>query len=236
MVPIKKKMIEPNNIYLGDCLDLMREIPDKSIDLVLTDPPYGIDYQSAWRIDKSQWKPKILNDKEPFVAWTDEAFRILKDDSALLCFTRFDTEYDFRKALTESGFNCKQQIIWDKVIHGMGDLCGDFASQHENIIFATKGNFIFKGKRPTSIFRVVRVNAEKLIHPNEKPIALLTQLIESVTIDNNLALDCFLGSGTTAIACIKTGRRYIGIEKDKNYFEIAQTRIDNELKQLKLAL
>lgn len=215
-------------------MELLKDIPDKSIDLVLTDPPYGIDFQSAWRSDKSQWKPKIANDKKPYVAWTDEAFRVLKDNSGLLCFTRWDTEWDFRNALSKSGFTCKQQLIWDKVVHGMGDLTGDFASQHENIIFATKGRFIFKGKRPKSIFRTQRVSPQDLVHPNEKPISLLSDLIEAVSVANDTILDCFSGSGTTAIACINTGRNFMGIEKEPKYVDISNKRIKEAREQYAL--
>ena len=219
-------MLELNKIYQGDCLEVMKEIDDKSIDCIIVDPPYGIDFQSAWRTDKTQWKPKIINDKTPFTAWTDEAFRVLKDNSGILCFTRWDTEQQFRDALTKSGFKCKQQIIWDKVVHGMGDLKGDFASQHENIIFATKGRFIFKGKRPKSIFRFQRVTPDKLVHPNEKPIELLKELTRAITVENDLVLDCFAGSGSLGQACKNLNRNYILIEQDENYCKIAEERIN----------
>lgn len=73
-----------NKIFQGDCLEIMRQMPDKSFDLVLTDPPYGIDFQSAWRTDKSKWKPKIANDKAPFIWFLREVARLMKDDSAIL--------------------------------------------------------------------------------------------------------------------------------------------------------
>ena len=220
-----KGLLKLNSVNQGDCLEVMKGIPDKSIDSIIVDPPYGIDYQSAWSSDRTRWKKKILNDKTPFITWTDEAFRILKDDSGLLCFTRWDTEQQFRDALTKSGFKCKQQIIWDKVVHGMGDLKGDFASQHENIIFATKGRFIFKGKRPKSIFRFQRVTSDKLVHPNEKPIELLEALVNAITIENDLVLDCFAGTGTTGVACKNLNRNYILIEQDENYCKIANSRL-----------
>jgi DNA modification methylase len=213
-------------IIHGDCLQTMKEIPDKSIDCIITDPPYGIDYQSARRTDKSQWKPKIANDKTPCTIWTDEAFRIMKENTSLLCFTRWDTEHDFRQALTNSGFVCKQQIIWDKVVHGMGDLTGDFASQHENIIFAHKGRFTFKGKRPKSIFRVQRVTPTELKHPNEKPVDLMEKLVSSITCEKDIVLDLFAGIGTTGVACKNLNRSFIGIELDENYFNIAEERIN----------
>ena len=202
-------------------------VDDCSIDCIITDPPYGIDNQSAWRTDKTKWKPKIANDKSPYTEWTDEAYRVLKNNSGLLCFTRWDTEQAFRDALSNSGFSCKQQIIWDKEIHGMGDLKGDFASQHENIIFATKGRFIFKGKRPKSIIRAQRVSPSLLQHPNEKPVGLIQRLLEAITQEGDTVLDMFAGSFSTAEACILSRRDWICIDMEKSYCDIGQKRIDN---------
>lgn len=210
----------------GDCLTEMKNIPDGSVDAVVCDPPYGIDFQSARRTDKTQWKPKIANDKEPFVAWTDEAYRVMKDGTGLLCFTRWDTEQTFRDALTASGFKCKQQLIWDKEVHGMGDLRGDFASQHENIIFAVKGRFTFPGKRPKSIFRTQRVTPSKLVHPNEKPVELMQNITEPITKEGDTVLDMFLGSGVEGVACKNLNRNFIGIELDETYYNIAKERIE----------
>jgi site-specific DNA-methyltransferase (adenine-specific) len=79
----------------GDCLEEMKNITDGSIDLVLTDPPYGMNYQSAWRTDKTQWKPRIANDKNPFVWFLYEVAKKLKDGGALVSFCRFDSWSDF---------------------------------------------------------------------------------------------------------------------------------------------
>ena len=216
-------------IIHGDCLEYMKTLPDKSIDLILTDPPYGIDYQSSRRTDKDKRMPKIANDKEPFVKWTDNAFRVLKDDSPLICFTRWDTENAFREALTNSGFICKQQLIWDKVVHGMGDLAGDFAPQHENIIFAHKGRFVFKNERPTSVFRVMRVDPMNLCHPNEKPVKLIEQLVKVLTAPGDTVLDPFAGSGSTGVACKNLNRKYVLIEMDSNYIDVIKNNIIGEL-------
>lgn len=224
-------MLKLNKIYHGNCLKIMRDIPNKSIDCIITDPPYGIDYQSTRGSDKTKWKLKIANDKSPYTIWIDEAFRVLKNKAGLFCFTRWDIEQEFRKSFTKSNFICKQQIIWDKEIHSMGDLFGDFASQHENIIFATKGRFIFKGKRPKSVIRTQRVFYKKLLHPNEKPIDLIIKLIEAITVPGDVVLDLFAGSGTTGVACINTKRNYILIEKEEKYYKIAQDRLSKEDKK-----
>jgi DNA modification methylase len=78
-------------LFNGDCLEELKKVADGSVDLVLTDPPYGMDYQSARRTDKHQWKPKIANDKLPFIWWIKQAAEKLKDGGALISFCRFDS-------------------------------------------------------------------------------------------------------------------------------------------------
>jgi len=209
-------------IFHGDCLEILPKLPDGCVDLVLTDPPYGVDYQSARRKDKSQWKPKIKNDKSPYVWWLPDAGRVMSDPSALACFTRWDTEQDFRVAIRWAGITSKSQVIWDKEIHGMGDLNGDFAPQHENIIFAVKGKYKFPAKRPHSIIRVRRIRAEELVHPNEKPVLLMLSLIESLCPVGGVILDPFIGGGSSMLGI---GDRFaIGVELEEKYCEIVANR------------
>lgn len=217
--------MELNRIINDDCLKVMKEIPDKYFDLCITDPPYGIDFQSAWRTDKSKWKPKIANDDKPFTDFLPELFRIMKDDSAILVFTRYDVEEEFRIAMRKAGFIDKQQIIWDKVVHGMGDLEGDFASQHENIIFATKGNYKFPGERPKSVLRQIRVLPEELKHPNEKPVALMSALIRYTSKDGDKIIEPFVGSGATLVSAKELKRDFLGIEIDPTYCAVAEERL-----------
>lgn len=216
-----------NKVIEGGALALLNKLPDESVDAIVTDPPYGIDYQSARRIDKSQWKPKIKNDKAPYIWWLAEAFRVLKVEGALLCFTRYDVEKDFRWAMEIAGLTPKAQIIWDKGIHGMGDLSGDVAPQHENIIFATKGKFKFPNKRLKSVIKVQRVSAEKLQHPNEKPVELISTLIEGITKPGDLVLDPFMGSFTTAVASRQLERNWIGCDLSQEYCNIGEQRLGN---------
>ena len=215
-------------IICGDCLEVMRGFKDNQFDLCLTDPPYGIDYQSAWRTDKSQWKPKITNDKKPFTDWIPEAHRVLRDGGRLFCFYRWDVQDEFKNALEDSRFSVKSQIVWDKVIHGMGDLNGEYAPQQECIMYATKGRYKFHGKRPTSIIQCQRVQPDKLLHPNEKPIKLLRKLIRQVTNNGEKVLDCFGGSFSTMIACQHEERDFVGIEISESYVEIARKRVQEE--------
>ena len=217
--------MELNKIYCMDCIKGMQEIESNTIDCVLTDPPYGIDYQSAWRTDNERFD-KINNDKMPFIWWINEAYRVLKDGGSLVCFCRWDVQDAFFKAIEWGGFIIKSQIIWDREVHGLGDLKGQFAPQHDIIWFATKGRFEFVNGRPKSILRYMRVSPDVLLHPNEKPIELIMHLINKLTTKHQIVLDCFMGSGTTAVACKMTERKYIGFDIDKKYVDIANKRLE----------
>lgn len=213
-------------LYLGDCLEEMKKIPDGSVDLVLADPPYGIDYQSARRTDKSQWKPKIANDKLPFIWWLKMASEKLIDGGALITFCRFDSFNDFSRACELSGLTVKAEIVWDKMTHGTGDLKGVPGFRHEIAVFATKGRFTFHGKRPQSLFPSPRINPVSLAHPNEKPVELMKWLVEHYCPEKGTVLDPFTGVSPVGVACKQLDRNFIGIELDETYFNIAKERID----------
>lgn len=212
-------------LMMGDCLELMSEIPGKIVSAVLCDPPYGIDYQST-RVEKAKRKPKIRNDKTPFVYFIPHLNRILKDDGCVFVFTRWDVQQSFLDAMKDNGLKVRNVLIWDKVIHGMGDLKRAYGSRYESIIFASGKDFRFVEKRPQDIIRCQRVQPMKLVHPNEKPVQLLETLIRQTVQQNGVVLDCFMGSGATGIACMNTNRRFIGMEMDPKYFEIAKQRIE----------
>jgi len=219
----------------GDCLDVLRGIPDESINAVITDPPYGISYQSCARKDKSKRLAKIANDENPFIWWLYDANRVLKEDGALICFCRWDVQNAFKFAIEWAGFTIKSQVIWDKVLYGAGDLKSAFSPGHEVIWFAVKGKFSFPGKRPRSVITSQRINGGQLIHPNEKPVKLMEQLIQSVTREKEIVLDPFIGSGATGIAAINTGRFFIGIEKEYKYVEISNSRLEQVYQEARVA-
>lgn len=163
----------------GDCLELMKEIPNESVDMVLCDPPYGIDFQSCRIKDKARRKAKIANDKTPFVEFLPLVKRTLKPTGCVMVFTRWDVQQVFIDAMRESGLAPNSCIIWDKKIHGMGDLKRSFGSRYESILFHAEREFRFQGKRPTDIIACQRVPASRLLHPNEKPVELLEGLINA---------------------------------------------------------
>jgi len=221
-----------NKIHQGDCLEFMKQLPDNCIDLIIADPPYGIDYQSAWRTDKTEWKPKIANDSKPFVSWIYDAHRVLKDGGRMICFYRWDVQQEFLSEIKTMGLNVKSQIVWDKISHGMGDLRGEFAPQHESIIYATKGRYEFQTKRPTTIIQCMRVTPDKLLHPNEKSTVLIKKLIKTLSVKSDIIFDPFMGSGTTAVAAYQIGRRWFGCEISEEYCKIANKRIEHEMDNL----
>jgi len=214
-----------NRIICGDCLEVMKDIPDKSIDLVLTDPPYGMNYQSARRTDKTQWKPKIANDKQPYIWFLKEVSQKLKNGGCLISFCRFDSWFAFAFGCELAGLEVKAEIVWDKMNHGTGDLKGCPVFRHEIAIFATKGRFIFHDKRPQSLFATPRINPIDLKHPNEKPVKLMEWLIEHYCPENGLVLDPFTGASPVGLASKKLNRNFIGIELSPEYCKIAEERL-----------
>lgn len=209
----------------GDCVELLRSLPDNIVDLVLTDPPYGIDYQSARRTDRSAWKPKILNDKKPFLAFIPELRRVLKPTGCAMIFTRWDVQQAFIDELDRNGLRVRSVLIWDKLAHSMGDLKRAYGSRYESVLFHSGDAFSFPGKRPQDIIACPRVSPNKLVHPNEKPVELLETLISQVTTGGDTVLDCCMGSGSTGVAAVSIGRRFIGMELSDQYFQLARGRV-----------
>lgn len=213
-------------LYQGDCLELMKNIPNNSVDLLLTDPPYGIDYQSMHRKDKTKRMPKVLNDKKPFTDFIPLIKSKIAKTGGILSFTRWDVQQIFIDEFIRNGLKPKNVLIWDKKSNGMGNLKKAFGSRYESIIWIPNDDFKFKSGRPQDLILVPRVPPCKLIHPNEKPVELLEFLIEKTTSQNATVLDCFMGSGSTGVACINTNRNFIGMELDERYYKIAENRID----------
>lgn len=222
-----------NKIINADCTSQLPEIPDKSIDMLLTDPPYGINYQSNHK-SKETRLPKIKNDEEPYINFIQHIPRILKDNGCAFVFTRWDVQQVFIDELERCGLKVKNIVIWNKGSHGMGDLQKSFGSQYESIIFCANEKFEFQEGRPIDIIKANRVTPEKLIHPNEKPVELLEYLIRQCTKRGGVVLDCFMGSGATAIACMNTERNFIGYELDEHYHAVAHKRVSTHNPQISL--
>ena len=243
-------------LYKGDCLVEMNKIADKSVDMILCDLPYEIVNQKWDKIipfDKlwEQYK-RIITDKGAIVLFGQEPF-----SSKLRCsnleWYRYDWIWDkthcsnFQvmnyqcgrqhelisifskgKACYTSNNNSMnyypQKTKRDKPSRNGGGL-NTCKMLHGNNM--QKIDKIYTEKNPTSIIQFKVVPPKERLHPTQKPIALLEYLIKTYTNENEIVLDNCMGSGSTAIACLNTNRNFIGIEKDDNYFEIAEKRINN---------
>lgn len=209
-------------IYHGNCIEFMNEIDNNSIDACITDPPYGISFQSN-RTDIK--KPVIENDNYPYIDWIKPLYDKLKVGGRLICFYRWDVQEYFLNAIKEAGFTVKSQIVWDKVIHGMGDLNGEFAPQHELMIYATKGRYEFTNNRPKTVYRIKRMNSNEMIHPNEKPVNLLAAIIRDITNKEDLIIDLFGGSFSTYQAAKQENRKCLSFELSEYYYQLGSKRI-----------
>lgn len=198
---------EAVQIFHGDCREVLPQLGP--VDLVLTDPPYGINFQSAWRTEK-QRKPKIHGDDE-YPLWI---FDELRPRIALFVWCRWDV---LSLLPRPASF-----IVWDKGVHSMGDLEHEYGRQWEGCAFYPGPGHSFT-KRPIDVVRHMRIPPEALIHPNEKPVGVFKTLLRAHP--PGTILDPFMGSGTTLRAAKDLGRKAIGIEIEERYCEIAAERM-----------
>lgn len=235
----------------GDCLELLQNIPDKSIDMILTDPPYGT--------TACKWDIVI-----PFAPLWEQLNRIIKDNGAIVLFG----SEPFSSYLRMSNIkNYKYDWLWDKKL-GTGFLNSKKQPlrRTENIIvfykkqccyypIMRKGVKRFKGHKeyhsldkiygdfkatnkindeyyPTSILEFSNADKTGRLHPTQKPVPLLEYLIKTYTLENETVLDFTMGSGSTGVACVNTNRDFIGIELDDKYFSIAKDRIEAAQKEV----
>lgn len=206
-----------------------------SIDLVLCDVPYGIDFQSNRPKDKTRRKPRIANDKQPFLAPIPFLKTLVKNTGGAFLFTRWDVQQAYIDALDEAGMPVRSAIIWDKQTHGMGDLRRAYGSRYETILWSPGRDFAFPDKRPEDIIACPRVSSDKLQHPNEKPVMLLEKLILQTTKPGAVVLDFCMGSGSTGVACVNTGREFVGIELDASHYTTACRRIEEAANLIHIA-
>jgi len=241
-------LLEVNKIYNMDCLEGMKYIDDKSIDMILCDLPYGT--------TKCKWDIVI-----PFEPLWEQYERIIKDNGAIVLFG----SQPFTSALVMSNLKVlRYEVIWQKTLATNFMLVKkQTAKKHENILVVYKKQPTYNpqmeiGKpykdKPRKRTVGIHGNAETIkkainnegtrypssvqlfsngnnrnVHPTQKPVELCEYLIKTYTNENELVLDNCIGSGTTAIACINTNRNYIGFELDKEYYEIAKNRINKHI-------
>jgi len=216
--------MELNKIYNQDCLIGMKEISDHSVDLIITDPPYGINLTPQRENGKFK-NTKVINDNNldwlPHVV--EEYYRILKPNSAGYIFCNWQN-YDKFKQAFETKFTIKNCIVWNKDWFGMGN---NWRPNHEFIMLVTNGTFKTKSNNKSNIITCRRVSPQRLTHSCEKPVKLLEEIINESSNEGDLILDSFVGTGSLPIACVNTKRNYIGFELDNTYYKTANERIQN---------
>jgi len=223
----------------GNSLDKLKELDDQSIDLVITDPPYGINYQNSRReVNRLKTEYGILNDdpeenKELINGVLAEIHRTLKDGRHLYWFGRADVIYSQIQLIKDNGFTVKNVLIWLKNNHGTGDAFYSYSSRYEVCVFAIKDTRLIKGcqeknrqlldidgtLRHDDILEFSKVSSTNLIHDHQKPQDLLTFLLNKSSHIGEKVLDPFAGSGSTIIACLNNQRQAIGFELDPEIHE-----------------
>ena len=238
----------------GDCLELMKDIPDKSIDAIIADLPYGV--------TRAKWDNILDLD----LLWKQYE-RIIKPNGAVILFG----SQPFTTTLINSNIkDFKYTLVWDKKMKvGMMNCKRMPLRQHEDIMVfykkqptynpqMTKGKMRNKKIAPTKDFEVYgqitpidnfnddyypssilefsNANQKAKSHPTQKPVALMEYLIKTYTNEGEVVLDNTMGSGTTGVACVNTNRRFIGMELDDKYFEIAKKRIEKAIAEKEMML
>ena len=214
--------MERNKIISGDCLEVMRKISNNSVDLIITDPPYGNNVKYGWN------NKRIKNDENPLINCSAlvEMYRILKRNSSLYLFTNwkhypFLTEFIIRY----TDFKIRHLVIWKKHNFGLG---WAFRHQYELILVLEKGKPKYNLTNYSDVQTCTHINHNKENHPHEKPVDLIMKMIEHSSKEGDLILDPFCGSGAVCVACSQLKREWVGIELDENYVEMARRRINDQ--------
>jgi len=212
-----------NQIIKGDSIALLKELPNNCVDLIVTDPPYGDNAVYGWH------NKTIKNNETPLIncqALT-ECYRVLKRNRSLYIFTNwkhypFLTEFIIRY----TKFSIRHLIVWKKHNFGMG---WAFRHQYELILVLEKGKPKYNLTNFSDVQNAIHINHNTQTHPHEKPVDLLTKIINHSSKKGDLILDPFCGSGSVCVACQETGRKFIGIDIEEKWIEVAKGRMKNNL-------
>lgn len=235
--------MEIDKIFNQDCLEGMKGIPDQSVDLIVTDPPYKLTSRGSsgtmsgyWTNDITKMGKVFENNDVEIEDYLGEFYRILKDTSHCYIMCNNLNLPHFFEVISKSKFNFVKLLVWDKCTK----ICGKYyMGQVEHIFLLRKG-----GDKPindcgTSDLLSFPNKKDKAydggnIHDSQKPIGLFQTMIENSSKEGEIILDPFMGSGTCAIACMRTNRHYLGFELDKKYFDLTNERIRMEKQTLRL--
>jgi DNA modification methylase len=199
--------------------DLTRLMGGVVADLVFTDPPYGVNYQSIRRVKSAKFA-RIENDDRVMTEWASLA--LSSSRGFVFVWTSWKVLGDWLAAIPELGAPTNM-IVWDKGGGGIGDLEKTFSTDFEIALVWNRGNAL-TGKRIGSVWGVGKDRATDYKHPTQKPVGLAVMAMESVTVPGDVVLDVFLGSGSTLIACEQLGRKCCGMEISPQYCDVILKR------------
>ena len=226
-------------IYNGDCLEIMDTLieEDIKVDCILTDPPYMIARKNNFHtmgrkgIDFGEWDKDV-----DLFSWLDRIPKLLSKNGSVVIFNDWKNLGDIARYCESLGLEIKDLLRWEKTNPMPRNRDRRYITDYECAIWLVnkKSKWVFnrldeKYQRPKFKYPVVSGN-EKTIHATQKPVKLMEEIIRVHTKEDNTILDCFMGSGSTGVACMNTNRKFIGIELDKNYFNIAKQRIEEACK------
>lgn len=224
-------------LYCGDCLEVMTQM--NAVDHVIGDPPYEKEAHKTGRRTNASIN-KGTNADLDFEAITEDirlsvsALATDKSDGWVIWFCQAEAVGDWRDAMEEAGAKYKRAMIWVKP-DSTPQLNGQMpAPGYESmpLSWCGKGHSRWNAGGKRGVYTHLTNNRERDgRHPTEKPISLMAELLRDFTNAGQTILDPFMGSGTTGVACVRSGRKFIGIEKDQKYFDIARERIQREYDQ-----
>ena len=206
-----------DRIICDDASVDLKTLPPKSIDLIVTDPPYG-DNIGYGRLNRS-----IAGNEHPLISLSVmyDAYRVLKTNASAYVFCGMK-HLGFLRAFFQSytAYGIRDTLIWDKMLRGRGH---GFRRQYECILVLEKGKPRYRSPGLSNVLRFQRVRSSR--HPHEKPLGLIETLIQQSSDTGGIVLDPFLGSGTTAVAAQQVDRHYIGVELDPSNCNVAKERL-----------
>ena len=206
-----------NTIAHDDCIQVMRQMPANSVDFILTDPPYLVNYRD--RQGRTLQNDTDANWLKPAMA---EAYRVLKQNRLMLCFYGWPRAEKFLEAWREAGFRVVGHLVFRK---SYTTKATDFLKyQHEQAYLLAKGRPPMIGGVLPDVQRLLFTGNK--LHPTQKAAMSLVPIIRAYSLPGDVVLDAFCGSGSTCAAALLTGRKYIGIELDAEYHETASQRME----------